>query len=243
MYPFLPFINYGINNLNKKNFRNVILFLIFFCSIGEIISSIFNRNKNFHFLDRGYCSMWLLILFIFGGYIGKYVFTNKKIQKNYNLLYLISVILIYFCSSFFTFIMFILLRKANKEKLFMNYLSPTMLLQSIGLILFFSRLKFHPIFVKIISFFSPLTFNVTLIHQRLFKGDFTFKKNFFKLVNGLLPKYLFFKIYGLAIIIYLLCSFIDYFRFLLFKFLKIKELSIFIETRIPKLIDRFLNDN
>ncbi len=237
MYPFLPFINYGIQNLNKKTFRNIILFLLFFCSIMDIIGTIVIGKSNNNFLIYGYSSMWLTILYIIGGYFGKYTLANKESKTN--LVYYIFLILIYLSSSLFSFFFFLMLKMKSTKKLFISYLSPTMLFQSISLVLLFFRLKIkNHIFIKLISFFAPLTFNVTLIHQRLFKENFIFKKKFFKIIKELLPQYLFFKIYGFAIIIYFLCSFIDYIRYLLFKILKIKELSLIIEKEIPKLINK-----
>ena len=50
MYPFLPFINYGIQYLNKKKFRNIILFLLFFCSILDIIGTIVIGKTNYNIL-------------------------------------------------------------------------------------------------------------------------------------------------------------------------------------------------
>ena len=186
--------------------------------------------------------MWLIILYIIGGYIGKYILANE--QQKTNLFYFVILILIYLSSSFFSLKIFFVLQRTKIKRIFIKYLSPTMIIQSISLVLFFSRLKFkYNIFIKFISFFTPLTFNVTLIHQRLLKENFLFKKKFLKLVKELHPKYLFFKIYGLAIIIYILCSIIDFFRLLLFKILKIRELSIFVERKISLIIDQIMHDN
>jgi hypothetical protein len=64
---------------------------------------------------------------------------------------------------------------------------------------------------------------------------------FIEYFKKLHPKFLLFKTYGLAILIYLFCAFIDYFRFLLFKILKIKELCIWIENKLPILIKNIIN--
>jgi hypothetical protein len=45
-------------------------------------------------------------------------------------------------------------------------------------------------------------------------------------------KYLFFKIYGSSMLIYFICASIDYFRYLIFKILKIKNICILIEKKI-----------
>lgn len=77
MYLLLPFINYGINSLNRKIYRNLIIFFISFFSIYNVIANIFG-HENYHFLNDGYTSMWITILYIIGAYFGKYIIINKN---------------------------------------------------------------------------------------------------------------------------------------------------------------------
>lgn len=108
MYLLLPFINYGINSLNRKVYKNLIIFFILFFSIYNIISKIYG-NTNYHFLNNGYSSMWLTILYIIGAYFGKFIIINKK---NKNIVFFCFWILIYiFCSFFNSEIYFHLLKK------------------------------------------------------------------------------------------------------------------------------------
>ena len=233
MYQFLPFINYGINNINKNYFRNLIIFFLLINSIYDMIGYIIIKtNSNFHFLNSGYSAMWLAILYIIGGYLGKYIFSNKKIITSF---YFIFWIIIYLFSSFFTFaIFFILLKKKSKIpcKLLINYLSPTIVLESISLIFIFSRLNIkNNIIKKIIVFFTPLTFNTTLIHIRLFTdNNFHHTKKLLSWIKEFKSNFIFFKIYGMAILIYIGCSLIDYLRLILFRLLKIREFCVLIEN-------------
>ena len=170
-------------------------------------------------------------IYIIGGYLGKYTFSQKK---RLSIIYFIFWILLYFLSSFFTFKIF-LFQKKKKSKitfsLFVNYLSPTIILESFSLIFFFSRLNIeNKLIIKIISFFTPLTFNITLIHSFIFREHYL-RNNLFKYINELKPDFFYFKFYGISIITYICCSFIDYFRFLLFRELKIKDLCILIEEQ------------
>ena len=159
-----------------------------------------------------------------------------------SLFFKIILVLIYISSSFFSSEIYFFLLKKNisiKKDLFIDYLSPTILIQAISLILLFSKLNIKNKWViKIISFFTPLTFNITLIHLRLFMEDIPIIKNFFGWINGLKPSFIFFKIYSIGIIIYIICGFIDYIRLLLFSLLKIKKICIFIEDKYPLLINK-----
>ena len=88
--------------------------------------------------------------------------------------------------------------------------------------------------IKTISFFTPLTFNVYLIHDNKLIRDNIITKYFFKL-NQCNEKELFPLIIFSTICVYINCSFIDFIRYLLFKLLKIRALCIFIVERISKL--------
>lgn len=243
MYLLLPFINYGINSLNRKVYKNLIIFFILFFSVYNIIAKIYG-NTNYHFLNNGYSSMWLTILYIIGAYFGKFIIINKK---NKNIVFFCFWILIYiFCSFFNSEIYFHLLKKKRtiNNQILISYLSPTILLQAISFIILFSQLNINNKWIlKIISFLSPLTFSAQLIHAHLFKENIKIKKILFKFINKFKVHWLFFKIYGLVIIIYFICVFIDYFRLQLFKLFKIKEFSIFLEKEIPLLFDKLISNS
>ena len=219
-------------NLNNNNFRNLIIFILLFNSIYDMIGLIILKKKtNFNFLNSGYSAMWLTLLYIIGGYLGKYIFSKNKIKSSF---YFIIWILIYIFSSFFTFaIFFILLKKQSTipSLLLINYLSPTIIMESISLIFIFSRLNIKiNVLKKIIVFFTPLTFNTTLIHVRLFK-EFQLIKNLLSWIKGFKSSFIFVEIYGMAALIYIGCSLIDYLRLILFKLLKIRYLCVLIENK------------
>ena len=123
----------------------------------------------------------------------------------------------------------------HADLLFVDYLSPTIIIQSFSLLMLFADLKINNKYlIKVLLFFNPLNFNVTLIHTRVFGFQSKFIKKFFVYIRQLGQQYLFFKIYGISVIIYFLCAFFDYFRYILFKILKIRKLSIYIEKYLFK---------
>ena len=235
MYLFIPIINHGINNMSRDLLRNVVIILVGFYSIYDMIVTIIIKKKDFHYLKDGYTPLWLIILYIIGGYFGKYLLSQYKKTKVINHIFWISI---YLCSSFFSYEIFYTTLKA----IFISYISPTIIIQALSLILFFSRLSIKNFLLKkIISFFTPLTFNITLIHYRLISGQFYYSIKFREYFKKLNPKFLFFKTYGLGILIYLISAFIDYFRFLLFKIFGVKNFCIIIENKMPILTQKILN--
>lgn len=92
-----------------------------------------------------------------------------------------------------------------KKTLFLSYISPTMIIQAICLLLFFSKLTIkNPFLIKIIIFLTPLTFNVYLFHNRVFDIIFFYDKKFlYNFIITFESNLLFLKIYFLSIIIFM----------------------------------------
>ena len=229
MYLFLPFITKSITSIDKNLFSKLIITYLFLYSIYHILIEYFIGKTNYDFISRGYSSLWLLILFIVGAYIGIY-YKNKQFFPN-----IIYYFLIYILFSFITYIYAIrnIQKNFQPNKLFMEYYSPTIMIEAFSLIFFFKNLQIkNKYLIKIILFFNPLNFNVSLIHLRIFRSNLQANKKLFIYIKQLNHRYLFFKIYGISIIIYLICAFIDYFRHILFKLLKIRTLCNYIEKKL-----------
>ena len=224
MYLFLPFINESINILDKGLYNIIILLFFLIYSIYHIINIYINNIQDYNFILRGYSSLWLLILYIVGGYIGRF-YLNKQFLSNLNF------ILIYLITSFISSEFIFYNSQINKfsTKLVLEYNSPTIIIQALSLIFFFSNLKLkNKYIIKGILFFNPLNLSVYLIHTRIFVFNIPILRKLFKYIKSFTPKYLFFKIYGISLLIYFIFAFMDYFRFLLFKVLKIRNISNYI---------------
>ena len=115
---------------------------------------------------------------------------------------------------------------------FWAYNSITIVLISVVLVTIFAGIKFSkkPI---IISFFAPLTFGVYIIHNNdCFARQFI--SGHFKNFSSFNPVLLFFAIIATSFAIFLICSFIDYIRLILFKLLRIKQNLLIIEKRLKR---------
>lgn len=228
MYLFLPFITDSLNSLDKNFFTKMVLIFFFFYSIYHTIVTFNFKTNNYDSINGGYSSLWLLVLYIIGGYLGRF-FINKFSFCN------IIFIFIYFIMSFITseYIFYTIDKYKSPNMMLLQYFSPTIIIQALSLIILFSNLKIrNKYLIKLISFFNPLNFNVTLIHARVFYFNIPIINKFYTFIKSMTPEYLFFKIYGSSILIYFICAFIDYFRFLLFKLFKIRNLCIFIDKKI-----------
>jgi len=228
MFLILPFITAQINSINSNLYTKLIIIYFFYYALYHIFIDLIIGKTDFDFINKGYSSIWLTILYIIGGYIGRF-YMNKFLFSNcyYFIIYIISS----FISS--EYIFYGIKKHKSNNLLFMKYYSPTIIIQAISLIFLFKNIDINNKFIKkAILFFNPLNFNVALIHMRFLSFRTIFINKVFAYVRLLSPKYLFFKIYFISILIYLFCSIFDYFRYLLFKLLKIRELCIYIEKKI-----------
>ena len=225
MYLLLPFITDSASLLNIKKYTKLIAFIFFMYSFYYIFIKNILVYTNYNFALKGYSTIWIIQLYIAGSYIGRFFINKSFLPKT-------ILFSIYICSSFFAyyFMFYNYKKNGHVNYLFIDYLSPTTILQSLSLLLLFSDFDIsNKYLIKVLLFLNPLNFNVALIHMRIFSIQTPIMKKFFKYIRILGPKYLFFKIYGISSIIYFLCSFFDYFRYILFKILKIRCLSIYIE--------------
>ena len=173
MYLFLPVFNKGIENINKSQLKIMIITLIgVYIVLKDYIIPKFDTFK----MNGGYSTIWFLIFYSTGAYFGKYKKERSLIKK---IIYNVIYILIFYNSTNLCFVLTKLSfhgrnSKFKEEyikffkKLFIKRISALpMILQSISLTLFLTNIKYNKYISKIITFFSPLTFGVYLIHDNI----------------------------------------------------------------------------
>lgn len=232
MYFLLPLVNKGIISMNKNSFKffNINIFLFFSC-LGEIK----NYNKRFYGKDilnlrRGFSYTWLLILYLYGGYLGKYTI---DLNKNNNYFYYLKYFTLLFCFGYIrSKIVFYQWKNKNNKIPIIDYASPSQVIIAISIIIIFANINFkNKHFIKLISFFSPLTYGVYLIHNHRLMRIYIMKKYFLWLLK-LNFVMIFLMVILYSLIIFLACSCVDYLRYLIFNKLKIKKICIIIEDNL-----------
>ena len=228
MYLFIPIINRGILYLSKSELKIIIWsLLLLFIIIKDIINPQFNTLN----LNSGYSLLWLLILYIIGAFLGKYII---KIKKKNKFFYIINMA-VFICSSLLSYY---LTKKRIKKFKFIKHLfkrrynSFAMTLQVISLSLFISHIKYNKYLSKIISFFGPLTFGVYLIHDNKLVRKYIIESIFKKYSSNLENNFIIYLVLIRGLQVLIICLIIDYFRYILFKILKIRQLCVIIEKYI-----------
>ena len=232
MFFFIPFMNKVLETCDKKQLTGLVVFSIMFFSVFPLIF-----EKDIFFTNNGYSVVWISILYMIGGYIRKYGI-YKKISN-------LKCVVLYFAGVFITFgqkviVEYVKLKLSGEtvnEGAFIKYTSPTMVLCAISLLCLFAKVNFKDGMKKVTAIFSPFAFSVYLIHTAPFVWS-KVMKNRFVMFAEFNPFGMVVAVLVTAVSIFLLCSFIDFIRTQLFKLLKIKELSIKIESFVTKLFDK-----
>lgn len=238
LFLFIPFINSLINKISKEEHKKLILISIFtFCGIAFIGrgfgGDIFNIN-------RGYSFLWLTAMYIVGAYIKVYSNDFDRISnKKFLCISLIFTIITWLSEIVISIVTLKIFGKIKGNNLFILYNSPTIFISAVCLFIFFSRLSIkHG--VNVILKLAASSFGVYLISEQPFMRKIFITNKFIEFAN--MPWYLMIiSIILTAVVIYLICSIIEYIRKGLFNILHIKELSIKIKKLINKSVISFNN--
>lgn len=220
LFLFMPLLNNVLVNMSKKGLFYVLLALFLFFSCTSPIFMVMGRDP--FRLVEGSSVIWLMFLYLIGGYLKLYrnEENNKKIRK---LLLFIICIVITVCSKVITNLM-----GYDEINLLFHYTSPTIILASIAIVLIFADFKIACNSKKTITFLSTFSFSVYLIHMQELVTFYCIEDKFLWVLdyNAIFS---FLMVIGCAIAIFICCTVIDLLRFYVFKLLHIKELAIWME--------------
>ena len=234
LFLFKPILDFALNKFWKE------LTPIFF-SILTIFSVYTILSDDIFCFKFGYCSFWLIVLYLVGGYLKK---SNlfSKIKSKYIVLVTFAITLIgcitRFSVAYITDIntkdgmMIYYLNCYLKQT--RNYLFPTYIVLSLCFLVLFSRIRFRKK-PKVIPFFAATSFGVYLIHDNLLIRENVISNLFYKYAEYN-PFMLIIAIFSTAAVIYLTCSIIDYLRIKIFNIIKVKRLISKIDVFFDKKI-------
>ena len=216
MMCLIPFLTLAIEKIDKSLFKKILtgIFLIYIL-LPVILKFLLKMNVSIDPLtfSQGYSSSWLCILYLFGAYIRKYV-DYKKINKKMCLAcFLLMVVL--------TFLSKMLMANTACVDVLVNYTSPTIVIGSLALLLFFAdfdvkNAKLKPIIIAL----SNATLGVYLIHDNNLIRNTIVGHLFDNEFNRAAFKFALIKLIVVVIIVYLSCSLIDMCRGKIFKVCK-----------------------
>lgn len=221
LYFFVPLLNKGI-----KSFKRESLYKLFWMFI--IVFSIYDFFDG-RFVGGGYNIIWLIILYIIGASIKKCKIGDRLSNIKLFILIIIFVLITYFQKIYGT--EFVLFSIEIKKGMFISYTSPTILGIAMCLLIFFKRIHFSKTCRSIISFAAPTAFAVYILNCHYYIWKYIMNDLFINIAN---KSFLKVAIYPLAfsLLFVILTVFVDRFRILIFKILKIDKIVSLISKKV-----------
>lgn len=240
LFLFIPYINKLIQSITKEQHMklSIILFIVF--SIIPMLAfdtSTFNTNLGFSFY-------WLFVVYIWGSYLGRYGL-NIRIRKGI-IIFILCYVITFFSRFQFGIENIPILSYIADRLAFYRYDSPTMVIGSMALLAIFARMDVNnEKVIKIVNLITPLTFNIYIIHSNpLIKVNILHRH--LPVIAELFTIPMLFVSMGIIVAIFVVCLFIDWIRFKLFKLIKadrlVEIISSFIEKKMNALVSK-LADN
>lgn len=228
LYLFIPFINSAINALPQKTLKEILIT----SAIAFTLPQIFFRIDPFHVV-KGYSAAWVIFLYILGAYLRKHSSCIRVRKRTLFIVYVLSVAVTWGVKFAIEFISFIYKGQAIDGNLLVEYTSPTMLIASVALLLLFSKIKTSVFIARFVSFVSPASFGIYIIHTHplIFYGILT---DTFAGIAGSPLAITFLLIIGSAFLIFVICFGIELLRIRLFKALKLKQLISRLDDKLSR---------
>lgn len=221
---FIPVFNHAVEHMPKRQMGAVVLASVFlFCVAPSFFKTeLFGTPVgNVFYISGGYNMMWLSVLYVMGAYISKYsCFSSIKARWCF-LIYAVAVLLSWFLK-FHT----------KNGGVAVNYTSPTILVESVALLVGFSKLRLGKM-GRVIGFLAPGAFGVFLIHTHPLIWT-TFMLNRYESF-GAYPAWKMILAVLLAVLcLYFICTAIDLLRHYFFKLIRLKAGIEFLEKKITR---------
>lgn len=235
---FIPFMNKLVENLDKIQYKKLVVTLIFMFTILPTLSLLDYTNPSIDLfnLSFGYSFVWLMALYLIGGYIKKYGF-GKMLNKNF---YLLG----YTLTALFLWGSKMILESLSSPSLFkgefISYSSPLVLLMSVFLVIYFSQLKINKVFLqKLITHLSPAAFGVYILHHQAYIKEFITEIVLLTFPT-LTPVQFIVKLFFVVFFIFSVCLGIDLIRIKLFKLLNLSAVASYIDKKTTSFFNKII---
>lgn len=226
LYLFMPVLNEVVLKTEKKKLLTTLgIILIFFTTVPCAKDSLYGLNN-------GFSVLWFIVLYLIGGYISCSELTIK-ISKRTAIICLAASCGITWLSQTLIGLFSIQMKTFMGRTILNNYLSPTILCNSICLLVLFQKVKVGGFIQKIVKLLTPLIFSVYLIHDNCYFKKYVISERFAYIAESS-PFIFTISIFGIVILIFAACIAIDIPRNWLFSKLKIKEKIREIEKTMRK---------
>lgn len=216
LFFFMPFINRGLDGLNKKGSK-IVLYTILLLMM---VMWLNNNEADHNFLSTGRSAFWLILMYVTGFLVKKSDFLN-----HINLSILVGI---------FIFLSVVSYLYVDGEVLSLSNIDPSVWISAIIMLIVFSRIRIKGIVVRVLS---PLSFGIYLFHTNFYFRYYLLSERFLY-SNNLNTIFGFLTVFGFAALIFIFGLFVDYIRTALFRKVGINKISKSIVLSIERIIEK-----
>ena len=159
LFVLMPLLNFIVSNMPKKELGLALagIFLLFSLLPISPLTDAFR-------LHDGYSVWWLAVMYLLGGFLGKYDLQNRLSSKIWLAVFAGAVLVAWVPRMAALWIMPGLWSKVNGN-IIIEYNSPTIVLAAVALVAVFSRIRLGGAAEKAIRALSPHAFGIYLLHS------------------------------------------------------------------------------
>lgn len=235
LFLLMPILDMIIDCIDKKVLiRGGISVFLFF-----LVAETFVHVEEFG-INKGYSVLWLMLLYLVGAYIKKYNIQKKLTSKRCLVGIFICTVMTFLSKLAIEGVTLIVVGRPVYGTKFIAYTSPLMVAQAIFFLVLFLHIRVKSCIAKLVSWLSPMTFGVYIIHTTNVVYRYLLRDAFVFLEKCSLLGIICVSIMATAII-YVICSIIDWVRIKLFAFLGVGNLLKNITNKfnlIPNLLSK-----
>lgn len=214
---FMPYMNVLLNTLEKEMAKRMLYLIVILFSICSIMAR-FLGNESFFGVKGGYSMVWLLSLYYYGAYFKKYGFP-KWIEQHPIGVYSAITMVSWFGYESIRFLLERLGVDVTGRLYLLYYVSIPVLLQGVALLCFFSKerqvFQSTGLMFSISKLMAMTSFGVFISHTHPLVKSILFERFFPK--DYATTSVGVIKVFGYAIVLYLLCFCVEYGRSSLYK--------------------------
>lgn len=234
LFFFLPFFNECLEKAEQTTVKKALLFSVLLFMAVETISSVKESG-----IQAGYSVLWLAVMYVLGAYLKKYDPLRKLTSWQCGIGVVSCMTLTLLSKLLIELVTWKLLGAPGYGTKFLVYTSPVMVLQAVFFVQLFSHWNLPKPLQKFAVWFAPMTFGVFVIHTTTFIYRYMLR-DAFSFVSG----HCWIVALGIGIaatiVIWLVCSGIDFLRICLFKLFRINKLTAYLGTKIETLLNRII---
>lgn len=222
MFPFLPLLNHGLLAIDRKTHRRIVLFLFALTTLLPLFT-----ERDIFELSSGYSAVWLMVLYVFGSYFGRFGVPR--------LAHPLLCLALFFGATTAAWGQKIgilsavhagVLEKgsvlAESAGDLIGYTSPLMVVMALALLWLFARVPVRKkALAAVVSVLGKATFGVFLVHVGAMVWDFIGGR--WAYFAQMSPLMMTLSVLAATLSTYLICSAYSLLRILLFKWLRVHQ--------------------